>query len=91
MGTASSASVLSRRLVAVLLSTTLALGALVVVSLASHRADAALVTSVVEWGDSQGAPSSLTRVSAVATGWGHSLALKNNGSVVAWGSNNGGQ
>jgi len=91
MGTLKSVSVLSRRLVAVLLSTSLALGALVVVSLASHRADAAVVTSVVEWGDSQGAPSSLTRVSAVAAGWGHSLALKNNGSVVAWGSNGGGQ
>ena len=91
MGTASSASVPSRRLVAVLASTALTLGALVAVSLGSSTANAALVTSVVEWGATQSMPAGITRVSAIATGWTHSLALKDNGSVVAWGSNNGGQ
>lgn len=38
-----------------------------------------------------GLPAAVTNVSSVATGTNHAVALKNDGSVFAWGSNNAGQ
>jgi alpha-tubulin suppressor-like RCC1 family protein len=46
---------------------------------------------VVEWGDNTygqtNVPVGLTNVTAIAAGGGHTLALKRDGTVVAWGSN----
>ena len=36
-------------------------------------------------------PAGLTGVTAIAAGWGHSLALRVDGTVVAWGDNSWGQ
>jgi uncharacterized repeat protein (TIGR01451 family) len=48
---------------------------------------------VLGWGSGSGkqVPASLENVQAIAAGQGHSLALKQDGTVVAWGSNNNGQ
>ena len=50
---------------------------------------------VVAWGDDTygqiNVPSGLTNAVAVAGGWHHSLALKNDSTVVAWGDNGSGQ
>lgn len=49
--------------------------------------------AVVAWGVNNfgqaTVPSSATNVVAVAAGWSHSLALRDDGTVVAWGSNGG--
>ena len=54
---------------------------------ANARAD----STVVEWGDPNSwntdVPPDLTNVVAVAAGGGHSLALKDDGTIVAWGDN----
>ena len=61
-------------------------------------ADATLTVGrslVVAWGDDSynqtNLPCGLANVTAVAAGYGHSLALETNGTVVAWGLNNVGQ
>jgi hypothetical protein len=47
--------------------------------------------TVVSWGIQTNVPPNVTNVTALATGWSHTLALKSNGTVVAWGSNSDGQ
>src|SRR5947207_1923734 len=46
--------------------------------------------TVIGWGQST-VPAGLNNVVAIAAGGDHSLALKRNGTVVAWGWNGGGQ
>jgi alpha-tubulin suppressor-like RCC1 family protein len=70
-------------LVAVLLLTTL---------LAGGGASAAVRGTVVAWGFGQASlPAGLSDVKAIAGGHAHSLALKGDGTVVAWGDNYYGQ
>ena len=47
----------------------------------------------MEWGNSfAGVPLEAQReVTAIAAGWGHTAALKNDGTVIAWGANHAGQ
>ena len=47
--------------------------------------------TVVAWGGQTNVPANLTNVVAIAAGEGHSLALKSDGTVVAWGDNTFGQ
>ncbi|MEI6356309.1 MAG: Ig-like domain-containing protein [Verrucomicrobiota bacterium] len=52
--------------------------------------------AVVEWGDDLAGqtnvpPAAMTGVKAMAVGFGHTLALKNDGSVLAWGDDRQGQ
>jgi len=50
---------------------------------------------VVAWGDNSSgesqAPSGLSGVVAIGAGWRHTVALKEDGTVVAWGYNGNGQ
>ena len=58
------------------------------------RAQAAAPGTVVVWGYNHGVrnvPPGLTNVTAIAAGPGHAVALKSDGSVVAWGYNDYGQ
>ena len=45
--------------------------------------------SVITWGSTGTMPASLCNVTALAAGWSHCLGLKADGTVVAWGGNNG--
>ena len=46
---------------------------------------------MVGWGPGANIPAGLSGVTAIAAGYSHSLALKSDGTVVAWGSNHNGQ
>ena len=46
---------------------------------------------MVSWGLPNAVPASATNVVSIAAGWGHSLALRADGAIVAWGDNSYGQ
>ncbi|HXJ56071.1 MAG TPA: immunoglobulin domain-containing protein [Verrucomicrobiae bacterium] len=55
------------------------------VDLYAIRADGALVG----WGGGARVPAGLSNLVAISSGWNHTIGLKNDGTVVAWGRDNG--
>ena len=46
---------------------------------------------MIGWGYQTNIPAAATGVVAIAAGWGHSLALRNDGTIVSWGDDTYGQ